>query len=240
MQHLQAGQRAPEVSFRLREHEQWVERNSQQIFAGRTVVLFALPGAFTPTCSSAHLPRYEELVDALALHGVDEVLCLSVNDGFVMEAWAKAHDVSKVSMLADGNAEFTRQMGMLVDKSELGFGPRSRRYSMIVTDSVIEKIFVEPEVEGDPYGVSDAETMLRHFDAEAQLPPDILLFTKLGCAHCARARRALDEIGLAFDELAVQARQLRALSSDATTPRVFINGELVGGADELATWLART
>jgi glutaredoxin len=156
-----------------------------------------------------------------------------------MEAWAKAQGISKVSMLADGNAEFTRQMGMLVDKSGLGFGPRSWRYSMLVRDGVIEKIFVEPEVEGDPYGVSDAETMLRHFDAEAQLPPDILLFTKPGCAHCARARRALEEVGLAYDELPADARQLRALSGDPTTPRVFINGELVGGADELANWIGR-
>ena len=162
------GKLVPDVVFHTRENDQWVDVSSQELFAGRTVVLFALPGAFTPTCSANHLPRFDELAPAIREHGVDEILCLSVNDAFVMNAWAKHQGAANVRMLPDGNGEFTAAMGMLVDKSSLGFGKRSWRYSMLVRDGVIEKMFIEPQVEGDPYEVSDADTMLRYLESRSQ------------------------------------------------------------------------
>ena len=143
---------------------EWKQVSSDDVFKGRTVVLFALPGAFTPTCSSSHLPRYEELYDSFKVEGVDEVYCLSVNDAFVMHQWSKQLGAEKVKMLPDGNGEFSRKMGMLVDKANLGFGMRSWRYSMLVRNGEIERMFVEPQFDDncptDPFEVSDADTIL--------------------------------------------------------------------------------
>lgn len=142
----------------------WQDVRSEEIFGGRTVVLFALPGAFTPTCSSTHLPRYEELYAQFRAAGVDEVICLSVNDAFTMFQWGRHMGVDKIRLLPDGNGDFTRRMGMLVDKRNLGFGQRSWRYSMYVEDGRILRMFVEPglsdECPLDPFEVSDADTML--------------------------------------------------------------------------------
>ena len=133
-------------------------------------MVFGLPGAFTPTCSSTHAPGYEAHYDDIKNLGVDEVYCLSVNDAFVMKQWADKLGISKVKMLPDGNAEFTERMGMLVKKENLGFGSRSWRYSMLVDDGVITQIFVEPNFsdncETDPFEVSDAETMIKHLKGE--------------------------------------------------------------------------
>ena len=143
---------------------EWKDVSTGEIFDGQKVVLFALPGAFTPTCSSTHLPRYEDLFDEFRAQGVDRIVCLSVNDAFVMYQWGKAQGVKSISFLPDGNGEFTRKMGMLVDKSNLGFGMRSWRYSMFVDDGEIKKMFIEPDYEDncplDPFEVSDADTML--------------------------------------------------------------------------------
>ena len=165
--------RVPNATFQTRVRNEslggpnpyeWKELTSDEIFGGRTIVVFALPGAFTPTCSTSHLPRYEELYDAFAAEGVDDIYCLSVNDAFVMNQWAKHMEAQKVKMLPDGNGEFTRKMGMLVDKANLGFGMRSWRYSMLVRNGEIVHMFVEPQYADncptDPYEVSDAETML--------------------------------------------------------------------------------
>lgn len=167
--------RVPDVVFKTRVRDEsvggpnpfrWQDRTTQDIFGGRRVVVFALPGAFTPTCSSTHLPRYEELYNEIKAQGIDEVICLSVNDAFVMFQWAKQQGIEKIFMLPDGSAEFTRKMGMLVVKDNLGFGLRSWRYSMVVNDGVIEKIFVEPDFSDncptDPFEVSDADTMLNY------------------------------------------------------------------------------
>jgi peroxiredoxin len=154
------GQRVPAVTFRLRRGGEWTTVTSDDIFAGRNVVVFSLPGAFTPTCSSTHLPRYNELAPVFKAQGIDEIVCISVNDPFVMEEWAHDQEADNVFLLPDGNGEFTEKMGLLVDKSELGFGKRSWRYSMLVKDGVIQKMFIEPVKEGDPYEVSDADTML--------------------------------------------------------------------------------
>ncbi len=143
---------------------EWKDLASDDIFKGKKVVAFALPGAFTPTCSTSHLPRYEELYDEFRKLGIDQVVCLSVNDAFVMYQWGKTQGADRVLLLPDGNGEFTRKMGMLVDKSNLGFGMRSWRYSMFVDDGEIKKVFAEPGYEdncpADPFEVSDADTML--------------------------------------------------------------------------------
>jgi peroxiredoxin len=147
----------------------WQDRTTKELFGSKRVVVLALPGAFTPTCSSTHLPGYEKHYDDLKALGIDEVYCLSVNDAFVMFQWGKHQGVEKVKLLPDGNGEFTRKMGMLVEKSNLGFGMRSWRYSMIVDDEQVEKMFVEPGFSDncptDPFEVSDADTMLAYLRA---------------------------------------------------------------------------
>ncbi len=167
--------RVPNVTFKTRVRDEsiggenpyrWEEKTTQDYFGGKRVVVFALPGAFTPTCSANHLPRFEELYDDIRAQGVDDVICLSVNDAFVMNQWAKHQGAKKVTMLPDGNGDFTRQMGMLVEKENLGFGMRSWRYAMVVNDGEIEKMFVEPGFSDnypqDPYEVSDADTVLNY------------------------------------------------------------------------------
>lgn len=168
-------ERVPDVVFKTRVRDEsiegpnpfrWQDRTTQELFAGKRVVVFSLPGAFTPTCSTSHLPRYEELYEEIKAQGVDEIMCISVNDAFVMFQWGKQQGADKVFLLPDGNGEFTRKMGMLVEKSNLGFGMRSWRYSMVVKDGTVEKIFVEPGFEDncptDPFEVSDADTMLTY------------------------------------------------------------------------------
>ena len=231
------GQRVPEVTFRVRNTDHWEDWTTQDLFAGKTVAVFSLPGAFTPTCSSAHVPRYNRLAPLLAERGVDAVYCVSVNDTFVMTAWKEDQEADRIVFLPDGNGSFTDGMGMLVDKSDLGFGKRSWRYSMLVKDGVIVKMFIEPEVEGDPYEVSDADTMLQHLDAEAALPHEVLLFTKPGCPHCTRAKALLTERGIEYDEVPATLQRLHAVSGQATTPQVFVDGQHIGGADDLAEWL---
>ncbi|WP_414548024.1 peroxiredoxin [Anabaena sp. CCY 0017] len=168
-------EKVPNVVFKTRVRDEsigganpfrWEDRTTQDIFAGKRVVVFSLPGAFTPTCSTSHLPRYEELYDQFKALGVDDVVCVSVNDAFVMFQWGKQQGATNVKLLPDGNGEFTRKMGMLVEKSNLGFGLRSWRYSMVVNDGKIEKIFIEAGYEDncptDPFEVSDADTMLSY------------------------------------------------------------------------------
>ena len=163
------GDRVPDVTFKVRKDGKWVEWTTNDLFKGKTVALFALPGAFTPTCSSTHLPGYMVGAEDLRAQGVDAIYCLSVNDSFVMNAWAKDQGVDdEVIMLPDGNGEFSHGMGMLVDKKELGFGQRSWRYAMLVRDGVIKAMFVEDRNEpGDPFKVSDAQTMLGHLKEQA-------------------------------------------------------------------------
>ena len=128
------GQLVPDVTFRLRRNGEWATVTSADIFAGKNVVVFSLPGAFTPTCSSTHLPRFNELAPVFDDQGIDSIVCISVNDPFVMEEWGKDQEAENVFLLPDGNGEFTEKMGLLVDKSDLNFGKRSWRYSMLVRD----------------------------------------------------------------------------------------------------------
>lgn len=165
---LNEGQRVPEVTFRVRRDGDWTDLTSEALFAGRCLVVFALPGAFTPTCSTKHLPRFNQLAPALKVHGVDEVVCIAVNDACVLDAWRETLQASEVLFIPDGNGDFTRGMGMLVDQRANGFGERSRRYAMLVRDGVIETLFAE-ELRDDgseTYGVSDADTMLAHLASQ--------------------------------------------------------------------------
>ncbi|MEX2494906.1 MAG: glutathione peroxidase [Woeseia sp.] len=216
---------------------------SDEVFSGKTVVLFSLPGAFTPTCSSAHVPRFNKLAPLFKKHGVDEIVCLSVNDVFVMDEWKESQHAHNITFLPDGNGEFTEAMGLLVGKEDLGFGKRSWRYSMLVRDGVIEKMFIEPEEPGDPYQVSDADTMLRYVAPDAATPLDVTVFTRPGCAFCAKARGLLRHAGIEFEELRLNReytdQTLRAVTGATAFPQVYINGEHVGGADELEAWLSK-
>lgn len=235
------GQRVPNVTFKTRQGDQWVDVTTDQIFKGKKVVVFGLPGAFTPTCSSTHLPRYNELAPVFKKHGVDAIVCVSVNDTFVMNEWGKAQEAENVTLLPDGNGEFTKGMGMLVDKAQLGFGPRSWRYSMLVEDGIVKKMFIEPEVPGDPFQVSDADTMLNHLAPSAQKPLFFSMISRPGCPHCARARKLLQSKGYLFEEIElnrhITSRTLRAISGGTTTPQVFHEGKLIGTADQLERWV---
>ena len=235
------GQKIPSVIFPVRKNDEWVNVTTEELFTGKTVVVFALPGAFTPTCSSTHLPGYNQLASAFKDNGVDDIICLSVNDTFVMNEWAKDQEAEHVTLIPDGNGEFSQGMGMLVNKSDLGFGKRSWRYSMLVKDGVIEKMFIEPEVPGDPFEVSDAETMLRYINPEAKKPPIISLFSKIGCPFCARAKQMLKDKGWDYEEIIlgkeITTRSIKAVTGATSTPQVFIDGKLIGGSEELAAYL---
>lgn len=232
------GERVPQVRFQVRRNGDWETLTTDDLFKGQTVVLFALPGAFTPTCSTTHLPRYNELAGVFRQEGVDRIICLSVNDPFVMEAWSADQRASDIQFIPDGNGDFSRGMGTLVSKTELGFGDRSWRYSMLVRDGTIEKMFIEPDKPGDPFEVSDADTMLHYIRPDATVPSRVALFTKPGCPHCKRARELLDARGYNYEEVQLGSgglsySSLQAITGRGTTPQVFIDGRHIGGADDL-------
>ena len=234
------GQRVPNVTFRVRENNEWKSVSTDDLFKGKTVVVFSLPGAFTPTCSSTHLPRYNELAPAFFANGVDSILCVSVNDTFVMNEWAKDQESEHITLVPDGNGEFTDGMGQLVDKSDLGFGKRSWRYSMLVRDGVVEKMFIEPNKPGDPFEVSDADTMLHHVAPGAKPPDQVAIFTREGCSFCAKAKALLTELGYDYAEVplphTVRTKVVGALANAKTVPQIYINGQYIGGAEELERW----
>jgi len=237
------GKRVPNVTFKTRVEDKWVDVTSDSIFKGKKVVVFSLPGAFTPTCSSTHLPRYEELAPAFKESGIDDIVCISVNDAFVMNAWQQDQHLRSVRVLPDGNGEFTKGMGMLVDKAALGFGPRSWRYAMLVDDGVVKKMFIEPEVEGDPFEVSDADTMLKHINPKAKKPAAVSIFTKPGCPYCAKAKKLLNERGWRYEEISlgkdVTVKSLKNITGKTTVPQVFVDGKHVGGSEDLEAFLTK-
>jgi len=182
------GRKVPAVVFRTRSGDAWVDVTTDDLFAGKRVVVFSLPGAFTPTCSSSHLPRYNELAPVFKKLGIDSILCVSVNDTFVMNAWKADQEAENIGVIPDGNGEFTAGMGMLVDKNDLGFGKRSWRYSMLVEDGTVKKMFIEPDKPGDPFDAADDRTIgreqvvRRQFiidDGLSDLGDDALSFTIL-------------------------------------------------------------
>lgn len=240
------GQTVPmDITFPVRVNGEWAKLTTEDIFKDKKVVVFSLPGAFTPTCSSTHLPRYEELYETFKENGVDEVYCISVNDTFVMNEWAHAEDIKNVKLIPDGNTDFTKAMGMLVDKDALGFGQRSWRYSMLVDNGTIVKQFIEPDVEGDPFEVSDADTMLSQINPEAKAPDSITVFTKPGCKFCSELKEILRTEGKQFAEVslpdAVRQKVLHGITgkNQNTVPHIYINGELIGGLDSYKAYTAK-
>lgn len=177
---MQIGQTVPQVTFQTRVRDEsvggpnpfrWQDVTSDDYFAGKRVILFSLPGAFTPTCSTYQLPGFEENFDKFKAMGVDEIYCMSVNDSFVMNKWAESQKIGNVKVIPDGNGEFTQAMGMLVQKRNLGFGPRSWRYAAIVNDGKIEAWFEEPgrcdDHGEDPYGESSPENLMAYLEKNA-------------------------------------------------------------------------
>lgn len=235
------GRLVPEISFRIRRDGDWATVTTGELFGGKNVIVFSLPGAFTPTCSSTHLPRYNELAPVFEKHGIDSIVCVSVNDPFVMEEWGKDQEAENVLLLPDGNGAFTEAMGMLVDKRNLNFGMRSWRYSMLVRDRKIEKMFLEPQKEGDPFEVSDADTMLHYLAPQAQVPEPIAMLTRNGCPFCTKAKQMLTEAGYDFVEVplphTIRSKALGAIAAAQTVPQVFIGGKLIGGSEQLAAYL---
>jgi thioredoxin-dependent peroxiredoxin len=171
------GKRVPRVKLRTRVRDRKIKKNPYRwktvdtgtMFRNKKIVVFSLPGAFTPTCSSKHLPDFEKKYSELRKKGVDEVICMSVNDAFVMHNWKKKMNIKNVILVPDGNGEFTEKMGALVKKNNLGFGDRSWRYSMLVDNGKIIKIFSEPNMgdnhKTDPFSVSSVHSMLNYIDS---------------------------------------------------------------------------
>lgn len=236
-------QKVPQVTFRTRNNHEWEDISTDDIFKNKTVVVFSLPGAFTPTCSSTHVPRYNKLTPTFKKHGVDEVVCISVNDAFVMNEWRAEQKASNVTFMPDGNGDFSRGMGMLVPKNDLGFGDRSWRYSMLVRDGVIEKMFIEPDVPGDPFEVSDADTMLSYIAPKAEKPADVTVFSREGCPFCVKVKGMLHDADIDFEELVLNRdfseSTIRAVSGETTVPQIFINGERIGGSEALEHYLGK-
>ena len=170
-------QQIPQVEFVFRENSEFVTRTSADLFSGKRVVIFSLPGAFTPTCSAYQLPGFEAFYDMFTEQGIDEIYCISVNDGFVMNAWGKDQGIEKVKLIPDGNGHFTNGMGCLVSKSNLGFGERSWRYAAIIDDGVIEKLFVEEgfrdNADTDPYEASTPEAVLEYVKSTVKEPTPV-------------------------------------------------------------------
>ena len=192
----------------------------------------------------AAIPRSQyQLTPALKANGVDEVVCLSVNDAFVMNQWQQEQHADRIRFIPDGSGDFTRGMGMLVKKDDLGFGERSWRYSMLVKNGIIEKMFIEPEVPGDPFEVSDADTMLDYIAPDAVKPLDVTVFSREGCPFCVRAKGVLNDAGIRFEELVLNRdyteATLRAVSGHSTVPQVFINGQYIGGSEAVVTYLGK-
>ena len=163
--------RIPQVKWRERSLGVWETTDTDTYFKGKRVVLFSLPGAFTPTCSTKQLPAFETKADAIKAHRIDEIYCMSVNDAFVMNAWFKDLNIKKVKAIGDGEGTFTAGMGMLVSKPKQGFGLRSWRYSAYIDNGEIKVMFVEPgknnrSEDNDPFHVSGVETMIKYFEDE--------------------------------------------------------------------------
>lgn len=236
------GQNVPNVTFHTREGDRWVDITTDELFNNKTVIVFSLPGAFTPTCSSTHLPRYNELASEFKALGVDNIICMSVNDTFVMNAWKADQESANITVIPDGNGEFTEKMGLLVDKEDLGFGKRSWRYSMLVKNGVVEKMFIEPQKPGDPFEVSDADTMIKYIKPDWQDKPSVAIITKPGCPFCAKAKAMLTDHKLPYEEIVLgndaTMTSVRAITGRTTVPQVFIGGKHIGGSDDLEAYFA--
>ncbi len=239
------GYPVPNTVFRIIDGDKWKDVSSDSLFKDRRVIVFSLPGAFTPTCSSSHLPRYDELANVFKQYGIDDIIVISVNDTFVMNSWKKDQKTENITFIPDGNGTFTEGMDMLVEKDDLGFGNRSWRYSMVVNNGIVEKQFIEPEKDGDPFEVSDADTMLSYIAPDHKPQKDITIFTKSDCPHCVMAKNVLKKKGLKFEEISVSSDSsitdstIRAISGKTSVPQIFVGGKHIGGADDLVLFLKK-
>ena len=237
------GLQAPSVELtELREGS--VHRiGTTDLFAGRRVIVFALPGAFTPTCSSEHVPGYLARLKDFRDAGIDDIVCLSVNDPYVMEAWQREENAEGIRFIGDAFGEFTEAMGMSVDHREAPLGRRSRRYSMLVDNGTIEKTFIEADTPGDPFKVSDADTMWRYLRPDYKSPGSAFMLARRGCPHCARAKALLTENDIRFEAIhlgeGLTMKGVKAASGATTVPQIFIGGRLIGSADELAVYMSK-
>jgi len=236
------GQCVPNVTFLARVNDEFKKVTTAELFDNKTVVVFSLPGAFTPTCSSTHLPRYNELASTFAANGIDDIICMSVNDTFVMNAWKQDQEADNITVIPDGNGDFASGMGLLVGKEDLGFGKRSWRYSMLVKNGVVEKMFIEPDQPGDPFEVSDADTMLNYINPKAKKPSSVAIITKPGCPYCIKAKALLNEKSIGFEEIVLgkdaTSVSVKAISGNTTVPQIFFDGKNIGGSDDLEAFLA--
>jgi peroxiredoxin len=179
---IEVGTQVPNITFQYRVGDEapddggcpiggeFVAKTTQDLFGGKRVIVFSLPGAYTPTCSTYQLPGFDEEYEDFKAQGIDEIYCSSVNDAFVMNAWADFVGIKNVKVIPDGNGEFADSMGRLADFSAVGFGKRSKRFAVILDDGVVEKAFVEPDAtdnDPDPYGVSSPETVMAYLEKEA-------------------------------------------------------------------------
>lgn len=229
------GKKIPSVVFHTHQGDAWVDVSTDDLFKGKRVVVFSLPAAFSPTCSAAHLPRYNELAKEFYDRGIDSIVCISVNDTFVMNAWLDTQKAENIIVMPDGNGEFTQAMGMLVNKEQAGLGNRSWRYSMIVNDGTIEKMFIEPSA--DSFGISGAETMLKYLDPNWESKQSVVIFTKPGCPYCVKAKTLLREKGFSYEEIVLgrdaTTIAVRAITGKTSVPQIFIGGQYIGGSDDL-------
>jgi len=236
------GQPVPQVTFRTRQGSEWVDVTTDDQFKGKTVALLLCGANVDPSLLARLVPRFNQLAPAFKAQGVDDIICMSVNDTFVMNAWQVDENAHNLTFIPDGNGEFTEGMGLLVDKDDLGFGKRSWRYSMLVKDGVIDKMFIEPEEPGDPFKVSDADTMFAYVAPQAAKPADVTVFTRPGCPFCAKAKTMLHEAVAEGEELVLNKdyteETLRAVAGASSVPQVFVNGQKIGGSDDLEGWHA--
>ncbi len=227
---LLEGSQVPSCVFKSKKRSiVLLDISTDKIFKGKKVVFFALPGAFTPTCTIEQLPRYEQLARLFKQNGIDEVVCLAVNDPFIMDKLGEDMHINEVRMVADGNAEFTKAMGMDINLGAAGLGIRSRRYSMYVEDGVIKKLFVEDDANPTGLSVSDADTMYKYLFPGKPAVPNIALIIQPGCPDCAKMKLMLEEAGLPYEQLRygyeVFGSMMKAITNEITFPQVFIDGK---------------
>jgi glutaredoxin-like protein len=211
------------------------------LFGRGTTVIFTPSHPSSLGCSDSRVPRFQQLAGELHSHGVDRIVCVAVNDPAAVGRSAREQHAEGIAIVADVEGCFTGALGMLVDGGGSAPGTRSRSYSALVRDGAVVKAFVDPETEGAPLTVSDADTMLRYLDPATTTLRSVALLARHGCPHCERARRLLADHGFRFEAIElnehITLQAVRAISGRATVPQVFVDGHHVGGADELAAWL---
>lgn len=236
------GEKVFEVMFCICEGNEWKDVIINDLFVGKNVVVFVFFGVFMLICLFMYLLCYNELVLVFKVNGIDEIVCLLVNDGFVMNVWVGDQDVSNICFILDGNGEFSEKMGMLVGKQDLGFGLCSWCYFMLVKDGVIEKMFIELEKFGDLFEVFDVDIMFIYINGEVLLFQCVIIFIKLGCLYCVCVKCELCDVGFKFEEIelgncGLSYSILVVVIGVGIMLQVYIEGQCIGGVDEFSDWL---